>query len=236
MTAARAARRGPIVFVALAGCCAAAGCGLTHLQTARTTARGQTQTTIGASLIHTSDRGTELQGLPLVTPEIMVRHGASDRVDWGVRTFVGLGLLADLKWSLLSPERRTALAVSAGFGAAADPPRTILHVPLTVTASHTLLPWLTPYAAMSYGAFWIFGYGDRDPGVQYAARTGTGDGVVTVHVGLELATRSRRGVFFEYSYARPVVDDPGDFYQFATNQFFSIAFRSGNSTEPTLSR
>ena len=87
----------------------------------------------------------------------MVRHGVTDRVDWGLRAFIGLGLLTDVKWNLLSPERRTALSISSGFGVAADAGG-VIHVPLTVSASHAVRPWFTPYAAVGYGTFWIFGY------------------------------------------------------------------------------
>jgi hypothetical protein len=203
------------------------GCGVTRLQTARTTPRGQTRTTIGASLVHLGDRGYRVDGLPAVPLEVMVRHGATDHVDWGVRQLFGLGALADVKWSLLAPERRTAVAVSAGLGLAFDGAG-IIHVPLTLTASHALLPWLTPYAAVGYGTYWIFGYGMPDQTRSYAGRTGTGDGLLGLHVGLELSRASGLALLLEYSHVRPIVDDPGDFYSFATNQFFSIALRTGS--------
>ena len=221
--------------LALALCLGAAfGCGATRLQTARTVPRGETTTTVGASLVHAGDRGFTVEGAPLVGFELMVRHGATDRVDWGVRNFLGLGLLADAKWNLLPPDGRTALAVSAGIGGARDPSAGVAHVPVTVTASRTCLPWLTPYAAVGYGAYWIFGYGDHLTSASYAPRTWTGDGLLMLHVGVELARASGRAILLEYTYARPVVDDPGDFYGFATNQFLSLAFHTGR--EPPLSR
>ena len=94
-----------------------AGCGVTRLQSARTTPRGDTRTTIGASLVHLGDRGFTVHGdIPAVPLDIMVRHGATDRVDWGIRLLFGLGLLGDVKWNLLDPARATALSVSAGVG------------------------------------------------------------------------------------------------------------------------
>jgi hypothetical protein len=216
------------------GLAVAAGCGVTRLQTARTVPRGETRTTLAASLVHTSDRGFTVQGIPIASVDIMVRHGATDQVDWGVRTFLGLGLLADCKWNLLPAAGATALAVSAGLGGAADAAGPVAHVPLTVTASRALLPWLTPYAAVGYGSYWIFGRAPADPGRTYAARTWTGDGLAMVHLGLELARASGRALLLEYTYARPVVDDPGDFYGFGTNHFFSIGFHTGST--PMLSR
>lgn len=212
-----------------------AGCGLTRLQTARTVPRGETQRTIAISLIHAGDRGFSAEGIPFIPIDFMVRHGFSDHVDMGIRTFVGLGLLGDLKWNLLSPERRTALSISGGFGAAAAE-GAIIHVPLTVSVSHAVRPWFTPYAAVGYGTYWILDYANPEPGVSYAPRTGTGDGLLMLHAGVELSTWSGRAVMFEYSVGFPIVDDPGDFYQFATNQFFSIAFHTGRGYGPTMSR
>jgi hypothetical protein len=110
----------------------------------------------------------------------------------------------------------------------------VLHVPVTLTASAALLPWLTPYVAVGYGTYWIFGRGPPDLATNYAPRTGTGDGLLMLHVGVELARASGRALMLEYTYARPVVDDPGDFYGFGTNQFFSLAFHTGSG--PTFSR
>ncbi|HET6146642.1 MAG TPA: hypothetical protein VFH68_03865 [Polyangia bacterium] len=223
-------------------CCvlgaASAGCGLSRLQTARTVPRGQTQTTIAASVLHTSDRGF----LPLAPLDLMVRHGATDRVDWGVRLFFGAGALGDVKWNLLAPERRTAVSLSAGLGAAytgsgagessatSQPSGGTVHAPVTISASHAVLPWFTPYAAVGYGAFWIIGYGTRDPAQSYAPRSGTGDGLLTLHAGVELARASGRALLLEYTYARPVVSDPGDSFEFAVNQFISVAFHTGRGS------
>jgi len=89
-----------------------AGCGVTRLQSARTTPRGHTRTTIGASLVHLGDRGfTVLGDVPAAPLDIMVRRGATDRVDWVMRLLFGLGLLGDVKWNLLDPALATELSV-----------------------------------------------------------------------------------------------------------------------------
>jgi len=208
-----------------------AGCGLTHLQSARTTPRGETRTTIGASLAHLGDRGFEVgAGVPAVPLDLMVRTGATDRVDWGLRFLFGIGMLGDVKWNLLDPARATALSLSAGAGWSAESAGWLIHVPITVTASHSLRPWFTPYAAVGYGTFWVNGYGNPQPGVTYAERSLTGDGLLMLHAGIELSRATGRAFFLEYSIALPVVHDRGDFYAFATNQFISIAFRTGRGT------
>jgi hypothetical protein len=206
----------------------AAGCGVTRLQSARTTPRGETRTTIGASTVYLGDRGAfNLEGVPALPLDVMVRHGATDRVDWGIRLFFGLGLLGDAKWNLLDPSRATALSLSAGGGVAADGSGTVVHVPLAVSASHSVRPWFTPYAAVGYGTYWVFGYGERESGVSYAGRWWTGDGLLMLHAGVELSRATGRALFLEYSVEVPIVNDPGDHYGFATNHFFSIAFRTG---------
>jgi hypothetical protein len=225
-------RAAPVAFLVLA----LSGCGATRLQTARTVPRGETRTTVAAGVVSNNQQylpDFRVDGFPL---EVMVRHGATDQIDWGIRLFLGLGLLADVKWNLLPSESRTALALSAGLGGASDTGADserradVLHVPLTVTASRDLLPWFTPYAAIGYSTYWIFNYGVADPSAQYAPRSGTGDGLLMLHVGIELSRASGRALLLEYAYARPVVNDPGDFYGFATNHFFSIGVHTGRAS------
>jgi hypothetical protein len=76
--------------------------------------------------------------------------------------------------------------------------------------------------------------GERDPTWTYAARTGTGDGLLMAHLGVELARASGRALLLEYTYARPILDDPGDSYTFTANHFFSIGFHSGGPAAPDL--
>jgi hypothetical protein len=205
------------------------GCGVTRLQSARPTPRGETRTTIAGSLVHMGDRGFDVGGVKALPLDIMVRHGATDRVDWGIRLFFGIGVLGDVKWNLLDPARATAVSISAGAGGAVEASAKVLHVPLTVSASHSFRPWFTPYAAVGYGTYWIFGYGERRSGVSYADRWWTGDSLITLHTGLELSRATGRAVLLEYSVGLPAVNDPGDFYGFATNHFFSIAIRTGRN-------
>ena len=70
----------------------------------------------------------------------------------------------------------------------------ILHVPLTVSASHNVRPWFIPYAAVGYGTYWVIGYGDPTPGVSYAGRSYTGDGLLMLHAGVELTRATGRAL------------------------------------------
>ncbi len=219
--------RGPAVLSLL--CVAAsAGCGTTRLATARTVPDGRTRTTVAASLIYLGDRGFDGGPAPPVPVEIMVRHGVSDRVDIGARTFLALGALVDVKWGLLPADSPTSLAITAGAAGAWDTTKAkVLHVPLAVIASRPVRPWLTPYVAAGYSTYWIFEYANSYRSPDLPPRTGTGDGLLVLQVGVELASAAGRAMLVEYTYARPLVNDPGDRYGFAVNQFFSIGFRTG---------
>jgi hypothetical protein len=129
-------------------CVAASGCGVTRLQSARTTPVGETRTTIAGSAVHLGDRGFRIGGTAALPLDVMVRHGATDRVDWGIRLFFGMGALGDIKWNLLDPVRATAIAVSAGVGVGRDA-GTVVHVPLTISASHSVRPWFTSTTAIA---------------------------------------------------------------------------------------
>jgi hypothetical protein len=214
-----------------------AGCGLTSLQTARTVPWGETQTTVALSYLR-NDQPVFL--IPYLPIDFMVRHGVTDQVDLGARVFLGLGILGDVKWNLLPSNRRTALAVSIGAGGVVGPGGSdqsseIVHVPIGATVSHAVTSWFTPYASVGYGAYWIFNYTDRDPTKTYVPHTGTGDGLLMAHLGIELSRASGRALLLEYTYARPVVDDPGDQFSFTTNHFFSIGFHTGDGS-PAFSR
>jgi hypothetical protein len=246
-TAGAAMRTATALALALAPCLSfsLSGCGVTRLQSARTVATGETQTTVATGVVHNALRDFPISGIPL---EIMVRHGATDRLDFGARLFMGLGMLGDIKWNLLPPDRRTAVALSVGLGGAVEPSGSgsekavmVAHVPLSITASRDVTPWLTPYAALGYGSYWIFNYDGAEtmlgPEERPAARRWTGDGLLSAHLGLELRRATGRALLLEYAVARPVVNDPGDSYGFTTNHFFSIGFHTGRSGQPpALSR
>ena len=221
------------------------GCGLSQLQTARTVPPGAWRTTIGAGFAYNrliKERENLVLPVSNVPVEIAVRHGINDQVDVGLRTFMGLGALADAKWNLLPVDGRAALAVASGGGVAADPGGTerlawIAHIPISVIASTELTRLITPYAAIGYRSFWIFNYGPPpEPGSRYAARSWTGDGVVLAQFGVELSTPGGRAFLLEYGYERPVVDDPGDSFSFVPTHLFSVGFRMRSAPGGQASR
>lgn len=221
-------------------CCLTACGGFAQLQTAKTLPPGKTRTTIGGTVVTSGlDNARRVSFTPpqAIIPmfplpiHLEVRHGVSDRVDFGVRLQWGLGALADVKVNLLPPEGRAALALSGGVGGAAwsnNDGFYILHVPVTLTASVEVAPWFTPYAAVGYRALWEWGRDDElMPGSQATSPMGPGEGCVVAYVGIELRRASGRAVLFEYGRMIPVVHDAGHAYWIAPTNLFSIAFRTG---------
>ncbi len=203
-----------------------AGCGLGALQTAHTTPPGETEVALALGYVRNDmidERGTAIGNYQ---PELMLRRGLSDRVDLGLSMFLGAGLLADVKVGLLAPGR-FALAVQAGVGAGKDllSSAAALHVPVRVLGSVDLLDGrLIPYLGLGYGAFWIFGYGEREPGKTYVDRAGYGDGVLMATAGLAWQLHSGTRFIVEYDLWQPVVDDPGDMYEFSRSHVFLAGF------------
>jgi hypothetical protein len=205
----------------LAGSCTS---GLGQLQTARTVPAGQLRQTLSAGY----DRNFMVDLRPTNPANLVLQYGArvglGDNVDVGARLFFGLGALFDAKVQVV---RRARLAVSVlgGAGGAYDAESSaeVVHAPFMLLASYHVAEWFAPYAAAGYGAFWIFNYGSErwlPPGSSAARRAWHGDGLMMLHAGLELGITQRTALLLEYGYLRPIVEDPGDHYEFAINHLF----------------
>jgi len=201
----------------------AASCttGLGQLQTARTLEKGEFRSTISAGLDRnfTIQERSKLPGYPIL--QYAARWGVHDNLDMGAKLFFGLGALVDAKLQVINCPR-LAVSLLGGAGGAYDHSSgaEILHVPLLLLASYRVAERFTPYAGAGYGAFWIFNYRSSDylpAGATLAPRAWHGDGLMMLHVGFEIALTSRSALLLEYGYLRPIVDDPGDRYDFAVN-------------------
>lgn len=204
----------------------AAGCGVGLMQTARTTPEGTLDVQVAAGYAYNhmvEERGNAFTNFPV---QLGLRYGLSDRLDLGLGMFMGAGGLADAKVNLMPADHPLAAAVQAGFGAAYDiggSQATVLHLPVRALVSRDFLGGeLTPYAGVGFGLFWILGYnGDEQlPSGELADRAGHGDGLLMLSVGLEILGASDPCFFVEYTWWKPVLDDPGDRFAFAQNHFF----------------
>ena len=203
--------------------------GLAQLRTARTVPLGKIETTLSLGYNHNEmvkERGWGPNNLPT---QLNIRWGLSDNVDMGARTFFYLGAIVDTKWRVYD-DHRFAFAVSGGVGGAAVE-ATVLHVPVHVLGSWQATPWLSPYMALGYGAFWLWGYKPEHPPdlsnplVTQAPWQAHGDGMLMAHLGLELGSPKGTAWLLEYALLRPVLDNEGDNHQFATNHLFLTGVR-----------
>ena len=206
----------------------AAGCGVGLMQSARTTPAGTFDVQLGAGYVHNDmveERGRALGNFPL---QLGTRYGISERVDVGAAMFMGLGALVDVKANLVGADQPLAVAVQGGLGGASgSDDGSVIHLPLRLLVSYDL--WsraVTPYAGAGLGLFWVFGYDNTpDDDGQPVARAGHGDGVFQGSVGVEIGSGRDRSYFLEYSFWRPILDDPGDGYAFADNHIFMAGTR-----------
>lgn len=205
------------------------GCGMGMLQTAKTTPAGELGGALAAGYIHNEMIEVRGVGPENFSANLGIRYGISDHMDIGATLFMGLGILPDIKYNFLPPENPLAVAVQAGFGAAHDllAGATVLHLPFRAMSSYEIADGIvTPYVGISFGLYWIFGYGEEDESTEnLAPREGHGDGVLTVSAGLEFFNRGPTRLFFEYNYFKPVLNDPGDRYGFADNHVLLIGLR-----------
>jgi len=205
------------------------GCGQGLLQTAKTTPAGELDFSLAAGYLHNEMIEVRDVGLANLLVNFGVRYGATDHLDIGATVFMGLGVMPDVKYNFLPRDCPLALSLQAGFGAAYDTlaGATILHLPLRALISYeTAGGTVTPYAGASFGLYWIFGYAEVDESTpNLAPREGHGDGVLTVTAGLEFFSRNPTRLLVEYSYFRPVLDDPGDRFAFADNHIFLAGLR-----------
>ncbi len=205
------------------------GCGLGLLQTARTTPAGELDFSLAAGYLHNHMIEIRDLGISNIPIGLGVRYGAGDHLDVGATVFMGLGLMPDVKYNFLPPDCPLALSLLAGFGAAYDEfaGATTLHLPFRALVSYeTGGGAVTPYAGVSFGLYWIFGYGQAEEKTpDLAPREGHGDGVLSLTAGLEFFSRNPVRLLVEYTYFKPVLDDPGDRYAFAENHIFLLGTR-----------
>lgn len=212
------------------------GCGYGHLQTARPTPKGALDVAVGQGFLY--NKTVQLRadeeggsGVAIANVPFMVgtRVGLTDRLDLGLRLFLVAGAMVDTKVNVLSPQSRWAMSFSLGFGAAkdlGDKDGALVHIPIGLHLSYDFKCGLTPYAAVGYSFYWIYGR-DAEPiaGAQYLDRAGHGDHLVTATFGLQLKLNRIAALLVEYNLWQPVVDDPGDFFSFERSHIALVGVR-----------
>ncbi len=205
------------------------GCGVGVLQTAKTTPKGTLDITLGTGFLYNemvAERGASPGNF---IQAINFRTGLTDNLDMGARLFFMTGALVDLKYNLMPKDSPLAVSLQGGLGGGydvlGDDEAGALHLPLNVLLSYQPSGKVTPYMAVGYGFYWIFG---REPmpreGVQYAARAGHGDGLLQIAIGLKQAFNDEFALLLEYNLYKALVDDPGDGYAFTDSHLMQVGF------------
>ncbi|TNF32922.1 MAG: hypothetical protein EP329_09055 [Deltaproteobacteria bacterium] len=205
------------------------GCAAAQLHTARTTPVGENDVTIGLGYLDNrldEERGERsIENYPL---QIAYRTGVDERVDVGVRTLLGDGLLADGRYGFMEPASplQVSLGLGVGFGGWWMQEGAVsLTVPVVAMASYDIGDLVTPYVGVGWAFWWHLGRSpeEGDPDADYAARAGHGDGVVTALVGVAFHVTPTLHFLVEYDFSTQVLDDPGDFFSMVDTHVVSGA-------------
>ena len=137
-----------------------------------------------------------------------------------------MGVKMDAKVNLLHPLQRLAVAprLGAGFGLG----RKVWMVEGGAIASYRVSDWFEPYLGLTFANHWIA----REPPPimlppNVVARTGTGDGLLQLSLGVELVAARHFAVLAEYGHWFVLNNDPGDFYRFLPTNIAGLAVRIG---------
>jgi len=203
------------------------GCSFGSFQTAHTQAPGSVSVTPGVAQVF--NRIDEQNGRGLATnlgAQVGGRVGLAKRVDAGLGSFLLGGVKADVKVNLLTPQQRFALAPRAGAGYRGAG-RSVSMLEGGAIASYRF-DTLEPYLGLTYANHWIAPEppeGILPPNV--IQRTGTGDGLLQLSLGVELRLSEHVALLGEYGHWFPLNNEPGNFYAFVPTNIAGLALRIG---------
>ena len=127
----------------------------------------------GSAWSHLGDRGFEVgSGVPAIPLDVMVRHGATDRVDWGLRLLFGTRPARRREVEPARPRpRRTALSISGGRRRSADRARRRHPRPADGERQPRRAPLVHPLRGRRLRHLLDLRLRRPEPGVTYAPRT-----------------------------------------------------------------
>jgi hypothetical protein len=218
------------LLVGLAGILATltAGCSFGSFQTAHTQAPATLSVTPGVTLVSNGiDDQAGRNVTTNVSGQIAGRVGVSRRVDVGIGSFMRSGMKADVKVNVLDPKGRLALAPRVGAGYRLGD-RSMALLEAGAITSYRVGGWFEPYAGLTYANHWISPRPlDAPAGDDVVRRRGSGDGLLQLSLGVELALSQDFAILGEYGHWFPLNDDPGDFYRFVATDIVGLALRIG---------
>jgi hypothetical protein len=203
------------------------GCSFAEFQTAHTQAPGTASATLGMAQVF--NRIDDKNGRSVATnigAQLGGRLGITKRVDVGLASFLVVGAKADVKVNLLDPHQRLAIAPRVGAGYGGE--RRVAMLQGGAIASYRFGDRFEPYLGLTYANHWIA----PEPPVQplpanVVGRSGTGDGLLQLNLGVELRVSEHVALLGEYGHWFPLNNDPGDFYAYVPTNVAGIALRFG---------
>ncbi|GEM_PF-4833008 len=131
---------------------------------------------------------------------------------------------ADVKAALTRPTLPWALAERVGGGGAAHLAGRYLAVAFAGPIASSSIGPVEPYAAVTFMNHWVYGspVTISPLGSINAPRTGYGDGILQLVMGIRGYVSNGCSVAVEYGRWQPMQDDPGDGYSFVANNIVSL--------------
>lgn len=204
------------------------GCSFGTFQTAHTQAPATVSVTPGIAQVFNEIEHEQGRGLATnVGGQLGGRVGLTERLDAGVGTFMSTGIKLDAKLNLLDPLQRLALAPRLGAGRRWIE-RDVWMLEGGAIVSYRAFDWFEPYLGLTFANHWIE---PQPPPVtlppDVVGRSGSGDGLLQLSVGVELAVTRHFGLLAEYSHWFVLNNDPGDYYRFLPANIAGLAVRIG---------
>jgi hypothetical protein len=213
--------------LAMVGASLACGCSFGSFQTAHTQAPATLSVTPGVT--HVFNRIDDQEGRSVLTnvgAQLGGRVGITERVDAGLGSFLLSGVKLDAKVNLLDPHQK--LAVAPRLGAGYRWGREVWLLEGGAIASYRAFDALEPYLGLTFANHWIEPEPPRvalPPNV--VGRSGSGDGLLQLSLGVELGLSRHVSVLAEYGHWFVLNDDVGDYYRFVPTNIAGIALRLG---------
>lgn len=214
-------------LLTVVGAALVSGCSFGTFQTAHTQPPATVSVTPG--IAQAFNRIDDQQGRGVLTnvgAQLGGRVGITKRVDAGIGTFLVTGAKLDAKVNVLDPRQRLAIAPRLGAGYRAG--REIWLVEGGALASYRASSAFEPYVGLTFANHWIE---PKAPQLvlpsNVVGRSGTGDGLLQLTLGVELALSRHVAVLAEYGHWFVVNNDPGDYYRFLPTNIAGLALRIG---------
>jgi hypothetical protein len=205
----------------------ACGCSFGSFQTAHTQVPATVSVTPGVAQVFNEIDDQEGRGvLTNVGLQLGARVGITERLDAGLGSFLQSGVKVDAKLNVLDPRQKLAFAPRLGAGYRGA--RKVWLLEGGAITSYRVSEGFEPYLGLTFANHWIEPEQPQmglPPNV--VGRSGTGDGLLQLSLGVELVLSRHVAVLAEYGHWFVMNNDPGDYYRFLPTNIGGLALRFG---------